>query len=176
MPGGSSGRERDRQTSIGQSPPARQAHGIYGTIVTASVLASAGDELSAWPLVTSVLITVAVYWIADVYAELLADQLHNRRLPDWPDIRHKALATFPMVGASVSPLLVLILASMFGASSSLAATIALVEAILILTIYAWSACRAAGLRGVQKVAVSALAAALGVLMIVLKNVVLIHLH
>ena len=85
-------------------------------------------------------------------------------------------ATWPMVSASFTPVLVLTVARIAGASSSAAATAALAAAILMLTIYAWSACRAAGLRGAQMIGVTSIAAGLGVLMIILKNVVLVHLH
>jgi hypothetical protein len=157
-------------------PRQRHADGIYGTIITASVLASAGDELATWPLTISVLITLAVYWVADVYAQLLAGQLRQRRLPTWRDVRCALGATWPMVSASFSPLLVLIAAWLFGASSSAGATAALAVAIVILIGYALAACRAAKLRGAPMVLVTAIAAALGVLMIVLKNVVLVQLH
>jgi len=43
-------------------------------------------------------------------------------------------------------------------------------------IYAWSAGRAAQLRGRQLLIITAVAAALGLVMIILKDVVLIHLH
>jgi hypothetical protein len=163
------------------APPAAggthpQAGGIYGTIITASVLASAGDELATWPLATAVLITLAVYWIADVYAELLATQMARERLPTWTEARGTLAATWPMVSASFIPLLVLILAWLLGASSSAAATAALAVAIVMLTLCAWAACRAAGLRGARMLAVTAIAALLGLLMVVLKNVVLVQLH
>ena len=163
------------------TPPAgglRQEHadGIYGTIITASVLASAGADLAAVPLAVSVVITLGVYWIADVYARLLAGPIHHGRRPTWPEARAMLAATWPMVSASFTPVLVLTVARIAGASSSAAATAALAAAILMLTIYAWSACRAAGLRGAQMIGVTSIAAGLGVLMIILKNVVLVHLH
>jgi hypothetical protein len=43
-------------------------------------------------------------------------------------------------------------------------------------IYAWSAGRAAHLRGRPLLIVTSIAGALGLLMIILKDVVLIHLH
>ena len=43
-------------------------------------------------------------------------------------------------------------------------------------LYGWSAGRAASLRGKQRFAVASAPAALGLVMIVLKDVVLIHLH
>jgi len=154
----------------------RHADAIYGTIITASVLASAGDELGTWPLCVAVLITLAVYWVADVYAELLAGQLQQHQLPTWPRVRHALARAWPMVGASFSPLIVLILAWLAGGSAYAAATAALVEAMVILVVYAWSAARAADLHGVRMLLVTGSATALGVLMVVLKNVVLVHLH
>jgi hypothetical protein len=154
----------------------RQANAIYGTIVTASVLATAGYKLSALPLAVSVLVTVAVYWVADVYAELIAGQLTHGRLPGWHDIRATLVANSSMVTASFSPLLLLVLAWLFGASSSTAATTALVGAVVVLIFYAWSAGRAAELRGFRLLTVTSTAALIGLLMIVLKNVVLVQLH
>jgi hypothetical protein len=154
----------------------RQADAIYGTIVTASVLASAGDELSSLLLALSVLLTVGVYWIADVYAELLAGPITHGRLPDWPHVRTELLQKSPMVSASFSPLVLLLLAWLFGASRSAAATTALVGAIVVVVFYAWAAGRAAELRGFRLIVVMSTGALLGVLMIVLKNVLLVQLH
>jgi hypothetical protein len=154
----------------------RPADGIYGTIITASVLASAGDELGAAPLAVSVLLTLAVYWLADVYSELLGGHFERGRLPSWPEVRAAMLIAWPMVGASFIPLAVLGLARLSGLSASRAASAALVSAIVMLAIYAWAAGHAAQLRGPRLVFVTTIAGLLGILMIVLKNVVLVHLH
>ncbi len=154
----------------------RQADGIYGTIITASVLVSAGDELAALPLTVSVLVTLVVYWLADVYARLLADPLERGRLPSWHDARHALAESWPLVSVSFSPLLLLIVAWLLGARSSVAATVGLVAAIVMLITYSWAAARAASLRGHQIVAVTGVAALIGLVLIVLKNVVLVQLH
>jgi len=163
----------DEPRRLGRLP---QADGIYGTIITASVLISAGDELATLPLALSVLLTLAVYWLADVYAQLLAGPHARGSLPTWHDARAALFETWPLVSASFSPLLLLLLAWLLGARSSVAATISLIGAIVMLIIYSWSAARAAKLRGLQVAAVTVVAALIGVLMIVLKNVVLVHLH
>ena len=49
-------------------------------------------------------------------------------------------------------------------------------AIVLLTFHGWSAGRAAQLRGWQLAGATAIAAALGLIMVVLKNVVINHLH
>ena len=161
-----------------RAEPARRrpADGIYGTIITASVLASAGDQLAALPLALSVLITLAVYWLADVYSELVGGHFERERLPSWPEARAALFAAWPMVSASFIPLVVLGVGRLGGLSDASAASAALVTAIVMLAIYAWAAGHAARLRGLQLALITAIAALLGVLMVILKNVVLVHLH
>lgn len=159
-----------------RAPLRRRAAGIYGTIITAAVLAATGDHVPTLPLAVSILITLLVYWVAEEYAELLGEQLEAGRVPAWADIRAALAATWPMVTASYIPLLSLVLARLLGASPPDAANAGLVTAIVLLMIYGWSAGRAAHLRGRQQFAITSIAAALGLLMIILKDVILIHLH
>ena len=81
-----------------------------------------------------------------------------------------------MVSASYAPLLVLVAARLAGASALAAANVGLAAAIVLLTIHGWVAGRAAQLRGWQLFLATSVAAALGLLMIALKDLVLIHLH
>jgi hypothetical protein len=162
-------------------PPARaagrrRASGIYGTVITAAILVAAGGHLLTLPLAVSIVVTLLVYWVAEEYAELLGEQLASGRLPTWPHVRAALAASWPMVSASYVPLLSLVLARLLGASPAATANVGLVVAIVLLTIYAWSAGRAARLRGRQLFLITSIAAALGLLMITLKDVVLIHLH
>jgi hypothetical protein len=62
------------------------------------------------------------------------------------------------------------------ASALTAANVGLVTAALLLTFHAWSAGRSAQLRGRQLLFASSIALGLGMTMIVLKDVVLTHLH
>jgi len=154
----------------------RRAAGIYGTIITAAVLAAAGDHVPTLPLAVSILVTLLVYWLAEEYAELLGEQLEAGRPPTWADVRVALAATWPMVSSSYIPLLSLVVAHLLGASPPAAANVGLVVAIVLLMIYAWLAGRAAHLHGRQLLVITSIAAALGLLMIILKDVVLIHLH
>ena len=154
----------------------RRASGIYGTIITAAILVAAGGHLPTLPLAASIVVTLLVYWVAEEYAELLGEQVASGRLPTWPEVRAALAASWPMVSASYVPLLSLAAARLLGASPAAAANVGLVVAIVLLTIYAWSAGRAAQLRGRQLFLITSIAAALGLLMITLKDVVLIHLH
>jgi hypothetical protein len=154
----------------------RRAAGIYGAIITAAIIAAVGGKLSTRALTVSVLITLLVYWVAEEYAELLGEQVTGGHLPTWAYIRTALGHTWPMVSASYLPLLALVLARLAGASPSAAANFGLAAAILLLTFHGWSAGRASRLRGWPLAGVTATAAALGLVMVVLKDLVLIHLH
>lgn len=166
MPSGPPGTTRGR----------RRAAGIYGAIVTAAILAAVGDRLNTRALAVSVVVTLVVYWVAEEYAELLGEQVEGGRLPTWPRVRGSLAATWPMVSASYLPLLALVLARLAGASASVAANAGLAVAIVLLTLHGWSAGRACHLRARQLLATTSMAAGLGLVMVVLKNVVLVHLH
>jgi hypothetical protein len=127
-------------------------------------------------LVVTVVVTLLVYWLAEEYAELLGEQAQGGRLPDWAYIRGALDATWPMVSASYAPLLALVIARLAGASPLTAANVGLAVAIVLLTIHGWLAGRSAQLRGWQLLAATSVAAALGLVMILLKDLVLIHLH
>jgi hypothetical protein len=158
--------------SLGQ----RRAAGIYGAIITAAILAAAGGKVPTLALVVSVVVTLLVYWLAEEYAELLGEQTEKGVLPTWAYVREALAATWPMVSASYLPLLALVLARLVGASPLTAANVGLAVAVVAMTVHAWLAGRAAQLRGRRLLFVAAGAAGLGLVMIVLKNLVLLHLH
>ena len=154
----------------------RRAAGIYGAIITAAILDTAGGHLSTAALVISVVVTLLVYWLAEEYAEVLGEQVEGGRLPSRASIWGALTATWPMVTASFAPLLALVLARLAGASALTAANIGLVAAIILLTIHGWLAGRAAQLRSWQLFFATSIAAGLGLVMIGLKDLVLLHLH
>jgi hypothetical protein len=51
----------------------RRAAGVYGAIVTAAILDTAGGHVSTAALVVSVVVTLLVYWVAEEYAEVLGE-------------------------------------------------------------------------------------------------------
>jgi len=157
------------------TPGRRRAAGIYGAIITAAVLAAGGNQLPTRTLAVSVLVTLLVYWIAEEYAELLAEQVTGH-LPTWAYVRAALASTWPMVSASYMPLLALVLARLAGASAPAAANIGLAAAIVLLTFVGWSAGRASRLRGWRLAVTTSMAAALGLVMVALKELVILHLH
>ena len=74
------------------------------------------------------------------------------------------------------PLLAVVLAKVAGASDLTAANVGLVVAVVLLTVHGWLAGLAAQLQGWKLVFTTSIAAGLGVVMILLKDLVLIHLH
>jgi hypothetical protein len=162
--------------SDGHARGRRRAAGIYGAIVTAAILAAVGNSWNTLGLVIAVLITLVVYWLAEEYAALLGEQVEGGVMPTWPYVRSALVATWPMVTASFIPLGVLIVSRVLGASTYLAANLALMTAVVILTVHGWLAARAAQLHGRRLVFATCTAAALGLVMVILKDIVLLHLH
>ena len=154
----------------------RRAAGIYGAIITAAILDTAGGHVSTAALVVSVVVTLLVYWLAEEYAEVLGEQVEGGRLPSRASIWAALAATWPMVTASYAPLLAVVLARLAGASALTAANVGLVAAIVLLTVHGWLAGQAAQLRGWQLFFSTSIAAALGLVMVALKDLVLVHLH
>ena len=154
----------------------RRAAGIYGTIITAAVLAAAGDHLPPLAMAAGVFITLVVYWVAEQYAELLAEPAEAGRLPTWPRIRAGLANTWPMVTACYLPVLVLLLARVLHVDAPMAANLALAAAVILLLVHGRAAGRAAGLHGRQAGVAMLVTGGLGALMIVLKDFVLVVLH
>jgi hypothetical protein len=154
----------------------RRASGIYGSIVTAAILTSAGGQLPTLPLAIAVVVTLLVYWTAEEYAELLGGHVDDGKFPGMAQISAELRATWPMVTASYGPLGALLLARLAGASPVTAANAGLAAAVMLLVYHAWSAARAAQLRGTTLIGATCAAGLLGVVMILMKNLVLVHLH
>ncbi|MFF5987126.1 hypothetical protein [Prauserella flavalba] len=154
----------------------RRAAGIYGAIVTAAILTAAGGQLRTTALAVAVLVTLLVYWSAEEYAELLGEHVSNGRLPRLGQVVGELRATWPMVTASYGPLAALLLARLAGASPAAAANAGLAVAVVLLVYHAWSAARVARLRGPALIGATCAAGLLGVVMILMKNLVLLHLH
>jgi hypothetical protein len=154
----------------------RRAAGIYGAIITAAILDTAGGHVSTTALVVAVVVTLLVYWIAEEYAEVLGEQAAGGHLPSRASIRGALVSTWPMVSASYLPLLAVVVAAAAGASALTAANAGLVVAVVLLTVHGWLAGRSAQLQGWKLLWATSIAAGLGLVMILLKDLVLIHLH
>ena len=169
-----SGSSVSRPGSVSTSRGRRRAAGIYGTIVTAAVIAAGGNQLDSAQLAVTVVVTLIVYWLAEQYAELLGAHTHDGRLPSVGQIRSSLAETWPMVTASFLPVASIGVAVLFGASSSDAAQAALIVTVVLLIMHGYTAGRAAGLRGKRQAMVTVIAGLLGVAMVILKSVLQHH--
>jgi hypothetical protein len=154
----------------------RRAAGIYGAIITASIMTAAGGSLTTLALALSVLVTLVVYWLAEEYAEVLGRQATGGHVPTWAHIRTGLGGSWPIVSASFVPLAALVVARLAGASALAAANVGVGVAVVLLTAHGWTAGRAAQLKGWQLTASTSVAAVLGLVMVALKNLVILHLH
>ncbi|MFC0431955.1 hypothetical protein [Kutzneria buriramensis] len=144
--------------------------------MTAATLTAAGGQLPTLPLAVAVVVTLLVYWTAEEYAELLGEHVDDGKLPGMAQISAELRRTWPMVTASYGPLAALLLVRLAGASPVTAANAGLAVAVMLLVYHAWSAARVARLRGPALIGATCAAGLLGVVMILLKNLVLVHLH
>jgi hypothetical protein len=152
----------------------RRAAGIYGAIITASIMTAAGPALTTMSLAVSVLVTLVVYWLAEQYSEIVGRAAHGH-VATWTHVRNALASGWPIVSASFIPLVVLVVARLAGASPATAADVGVAVAIVVLTFHGWAASRAVELRGWRLLLSTSVASGLGIVMVALKNVAL-HLH
>ena len=91
--------------------PTTIAGTVYGTIVVLAVLAAGGKafEHDLWGLTAIVVITVAVLWVAHVYAHGLAESLQLDRRLDAAELGAIARRELAIPLAAVAPTAVLVL-------------------------------------------------------------------
>ncbi|HSR85685.1 MAG TPA: hypothetical protein VLM11_16040 [Streptosporangiaceae bacterium] len=99
----------------------RRAAGIYGAIITPAIMTASGADLAATPLALSVLVTLIMYWLAEQYAEMLGEPDRLGHWPRWSHVRASLADSSPTVSSFVTPIAILILARLAGASAADAA-------------------------------------------------------
>ncbi len=154
--------------------------GIYGTILCASILASAADQPTL-RLAIVVLVTLFVYWLAERYSELLgsvaietgderaaAGSSDGRPSISSAQLRQVLGRGWTMMQASVTPLLVLLASRLLGASRGAAVDIALAYTVVLLVGLGALGAQRAGLTGWPRALATAFSAVLGLLVVALK--------
>jgi hypothetical protein len=147
-------------------PRRQNAASIYGTIVSASVMAAASQK-SIIAVVVAVIVTVFVYWVAERYAELLGELSQGHMLTK-ADIVHSFREGLPMIEASYAPLAVLVGAAVLGADTPTALTIAMLFTVGWLFALGFYAGRRHGLTGWPLAVVTGIAGLLGLILVILK--------
>jgi hypothetical protein len=146
----------------------RVAASIYGTIVAASVMVAGADHFSVPQIVLAVIVTVAVYWLAETYARVLAERVTAVPATIREHAIRHARHHWPMVTASVAPLAALVTAASLGAEADEAVVVALIFTTLWLGLLGWFAAGRAEMRGLVRAVATVVAGAAGLAMIALK--------
>jgi hypothetical protein len=143
--------------------------GVFtGTVVCAAAIAyGAGHLNSTAELCVAIFGTVLVYWLAHLHARTLGAAVTEGHHPAVA-LRLALAETWPIAGASVLPIVILVLAEVAGASLRAAAWVALIVTIVLLTAYSYLAGVRSGLGTWGKVASAAVGAGIGILVALLK--------
>jgi hypothetical protein len=142
-------------------------HAIYGTVVGAAAMATASAHGSLGAVVVTVLVTVAVYWAAERYAEVLAAAVHG------PDRRARVAEAlrrgWPTIEAAYAPLVVLVAFVWLTGKLDSGVLAALAVSTAMLSGFGYVAARRAGAARPAAFGWATVSAALGVIVMLLKT-------
>jgi len=154
---------------------ANPARAIYGTILVMAVITalSHDDSVKSAELVAGVLATTFVFWIAHVYSEVLGQRMEGEgeRL-SFANVAVAARGEWPLVEASLLPVLCLLVGVIGVVKTETAVAIAIGAGVVELFGYGIAAGRRLELSLRGTIAVAVINGALGLLIVLLK--VLVH--
>lgn len=146
---------------------------IYGLILAMSVIAVSAEYASsnAGLVGVTVLVTGVVFWLAHVYARVLAGSLTTHRTPNRSEVREAIRHDWPLVEVTIPLVLILALGALdvvADKTAILAATLAVLVELVAAGAYA---ARASGAGLLGTVASALIAGALGSAVVLLKALV-----
>ncbi|MEV0902592.1 hypothetical protein [Actinoplanes sp. NPDC049802] len=144
------------------------ASGIYGLIVGAAVLVTS-HATTAIRMEIAVLTTLIIYWLAERYARIVAERIHQGHRPTWRTVRRQLTTGWEMVTASGLPLLVLILVRLAGVSLENSVLAALVCTTVLLGFSGWLIGSNGRLQPAERMLSILVAGGFGAALIVLKT-------
>jgi hypothetical protein len=154
---------------------ANPARAIYGTILVMAVITalSHDDSVTSAQLVAGVLATTFVFWIAHVYAEVLGQRMETQGgRPTFANLAVAARGEWPLVEASLLPVLCLLVGVIGVVKTDTAVAIAIGVGVIELFGYGIAAGRRLQLSRGGIIVVGVVNGALGLLIVLLK--VLVH--
>lgn len=146
------------------------AEGIYGLVLATSVIAVSQEYESgrAGAVAVTVLVTAIVFWLAHVYARILARAAAHDRWPTRGEMRELMRHDWPLVEVAVPLVLVLALGAVGVIADRTAVTLAVGLALAELALVGAYAAATSGARPPGVVLSSAVAVALGSIVVLLK--------
>jgi hypothetical protein len=154
---------------------ANPARAIYGTILVMAVITalSHDDSVKSAELIAGVLATTFVFWIAHVYAEVLGQRVEGEAGRfSFGNVAVAARGEWPLVEASLLPVLALLLGVVGVVETNTAVGIAIGAGVVELFGYGIAAGRRLRLSLRATIAVALVNGALGLVIVLLK--VLVH--
>ncbi|MEV4641435.1 hypothetical protein AB0J80_29235 [Actinoplanes sp. NPDC049548] len=165
------GHRRDRRALMPK--PAQEiqeatAAGLYGIIVSSAVMvASHAPTVSA--TVVTVLGTLTIYWVAERYARIVAERIHEGHRPRWDTLRAQLTGGWELVTASFLPLGVLVVAWLLRRDLRTAVISALLCSTVLLCMAGWRVGRQGRLSALEQLVSTVVAGLFGVALIGLKT-------
>lgn len=147
---------------------------IYGLILATSVIAVSReyDPSNAGLIAISVLVTGVVFWLAHVYARVLARSIAHHRMLSRPEVREVLRHDWPLVEATVPLVLILALGVLDVVPDRASILAAMLAALVELAAAGTYAARLRGSGVTEAVVSAAIAVALGGAVVLLK--ILVH--
>jgi ABC-type dipeptide/oligopeptide/nickel transport system permease component len=165
-------RRRPRWWGLGVRSAADRdvAGAIYGLILATSVIAVSRQYNPDHAGVTAVtvIVTATVFWLAHVYAGVMALGVHGHHVPAPREVRGEVRRQWPLVQAGFLPTVILLLAPLGVVADRAAQTAAMISCLVELAITGLLVARASGMRGLAVVASGAIALSFGVVIVALK--------
>jgi hypothetical protein len=145
---------------------------IYGVITATAVMtATSGHGGTAWTVLAGTTITLVVFWLAHVYAEVLAHHLGGHHRPSFQLVNRVAMAELPLVTAPAPSLILLALGVIGLLSDPTAIDLALGMGVLQLVGWAFAYARQQGWPWLASIGIGAVNGTFGVAIIALKTLV-----
>jgi hypothetical protein len=146
---------------------------IYGLILATSVIAVSReyDPSNAGLVGVTVLVTGFVFWLAHVYARVLATSMDHHRPMTRSEVREALVHDWPLVEATVPLVIVLALGALDVVPDDTAILIAMLLALVELALAGAYAAHVRGARTRGAVLSAAIAVALGAAVVLLKAIV-----
>jgi hypothetical protein len=149
------------------------AGAIYGLILATSVIAVSREYThNAGVTAVTVVVTAGVFWLAHVYAGVLALELQVRHIPSWNEMRHIFEEQWPLVQSGILPTAILLLGPLGILDDDTAQTAAIAACLVELGALGLLVARAAGARGILVAISGLISLSFGVVVIALK--ILVH--
>jgi hypothetical protein len=146
---------------------------VYGTILVMAVVASVSEDeaADAIEIDEAVILSSGALFVAHVYAGLFARRLEPGEEGWGAQLRASLVEAWPLMGAAVVPVVILLIAALAGLSRGKSVAVALAAGLIQLFAWGIVAARAHRQHGLRAVGSGVLSVAIGFLVVLLKAVV-----